>query len=222
MNKDNLFFSSDLHIGHANVIKYSGRPYSSVEEMNQALVDNWNKVVPPDAHVWLLGDIFMCSEKEAHDFLDSVNFKYIGLVLGNHDRLVRERRKLRERFNWVGDYKEIQVYDPGGEYRHDHNKICMFHYPIASWNGMHHWSWHLHGHSHGSYYKGKNKFVDVGVDVWDYTPVSYEQIKGYMSNREFEQVDGHSLNKDGDKETRIKEVVDAYKQMGLDSSEDTE
>ena len=53
---DKVFFTSDLHIGHKNIIEYSHRPFSNIEEMNETLIDNWNKTVPEDGIVFDLGD----------------------------------------------------------------------------------------------------------------------------------------------------------------------
>jgi calcineurin-like phosphoesterase family protein len=77
-----------------------------------------------------------------------------------------------------------------------YQKIIMSHYPILSWNKAHHGSWHLHGHCHGSLIKSqqeyyKRKVMDVGCNCIDYTPISYEQVKGIMVKKGVSAVDHH-------------------------------
>ena len=77
-----------------------------------------------------------------------------------------------------------------------YQQIIMTHYPILSWNRAHYGSWHLHGHCHGSLMKSnqdyyKRKVMDVGCNVIDYTPASYEEIKGIMVKKDIISVDHH-------------------------------
>ena len=83
-DKDKVFFTSDLHFGHTNILRFCGRPYTDVKEMNQALIDNWNKAVPEDGIVFVLGDIGFCSVQVLKNIFNKMNgTKY--LILGNHD-----------------------------------------------------------------------------------------------------------------------------------------
>lgn len=154
--------------------------------MNQALITNWNKVVSEEDTVYLLGDIgFPKYENELTQIVFSLNGK-INWILGNHDYRRKEKMlkwaNVTKRFDWIGDYKMIKI---------DNQDIVLFHYPIHSWAGMYRDSWHLHGHTHGTFFVEDNKILDVGVDCWNYTPVSYEQVKSYMDKRKFVAVDGH-------------------------------
>ena len=72
-NKDKLFFTSDPHFGHTNIIKYCNRPYENAKEMNESLIENWNRVVPEDGVVFCLGDFAMnTSTKQTQDILDKI------------------------------------------------------------------------------------------------------------------------------------------------------
>lgn len=81
----NIYFTSDNHFGHAKVIEYCNRPFKSVDEMNEALIKNWNKVVKPDDFVFVVGDFMMYMKKpELKILLARLNGKKT-LVKGNHD-----------------------------------------------------------------------------------------------------------------------------------------
>lgn len=165
-------------------------------EMNEALITNWNKVVKEKDIVYLLGDVGMGKKWELIKCFYDLNGE-IHWIRGNHDKKAVKSQDLQKRFAWIGDYKEIKIDDPDADYRgNKYQKIVLFHYPIASWNGMHHGGWHVHGHCHGTFFDPNNRQVDVGVDCWNYTPVSYEQLKVYMSKRQFVPVDGHGKRGD--------------------------
>lgn len=204
-----LFFSSDPHYWHANVIKHANRPFSSVEEMNEELIRRWNERVTSRDIIYLLGDVFFCNKEEAMKIMARLNGQ-IHWIFGNHDAKSRKWKDLTDMCAWTGDVKEIKVRDPDGEFRKNtehppkkpYNKIRMFHEPIASWIGMHKGSWHLHGHSHGTYKIQHGKLLDVGVDVHNYAPISYQEVKRFMRTRTFKPVDGHGLRKEQDNGTR--------------------
>ncbi len=83
-DKNRVFFTSDTHFNHANIIKFCNRPFKNVDEMNEALITNWNKVVSADDYVFHLGDFCLGGSAEWTKALDCLNGK-IFLILGNHD-----------------------------------------------------------------------------------------------------------------------------------------
>ena len=158
--------------------------------MNDTIIKNWNSVVDEKDTVYLLGDIGMGKQWELLKCFFDLNGE-IHLIQGNHDKKYI-KTDLKKRFASISDYKEIRIPDEEARYRgNKYQKIVLMHYPIHSWNGMHHGAWMLHGHTHGTFYVKDNKIVDVGMDCWNHTPVSYEQVKNYMKNRHFVPVDGH-------------------------------
>ncbi|CAB4196743.1 COG4186 Predicted phosphoesterase or phosphohydrolase [uncultured Caudovirales phage] len=177
------FFTSDLHINHFNIIKYTNRPFTSTKEMDEALIDNWNAVVKPGDTVYNLGDFGFGSA----DYLISVNKRLNGhkhFVWGNHDKEL-QRYKGDLGFESTSFYKEIRV---------DNQKIILSHYAFLVWNGSHKGSWNLFGHSHHTLPININSLsTDVGVDGPDfnYTPVSFEQVREIMKNRKFVPLDHH-------------------------------
>lgn len=185
MNPERIYFISDTHFSHKSIMQYSKRPWQTVEEMDEALIQNWNAVVPQiDAHVFHLGDFGFGHPEDMADILRRLNGnKY--LLLGNHDRNVNA--KMKDAFIWVKDYYELMVLDNDRK-----QKIVLCHYPLGSWNVCHYGSWNLHGHCHGNYKYTRGKQLDVGVDALPgYRPHSYNEIKQIMDSKQFMAVDHH-------------------------------
>ena len=195
--KQNIFFISDLHIGHKNVLKFDGRPFADVDEMHIEMIKRWNEVVDDDDIVYYLGDLAFARDELTKWFIYSLKGK-INFILGNHDKM-KDIIKFG-RWENIHEYgTEINVKDEdtiGSRGSNGYQRIIMSHYPILSWNKSHYGSWHLHGHCHGSLIKSnqdyyKRKVMDVGCNVIDYTPISYEKVKGLMVKKGISSVDHH-------------------------------
>lgn len=176
-NRDKLFFTSDTHFCHQNIITYCNRPYGDVEEMNDALIKNWNSVVPKDSFVFHLGDFAFADHKVINQIKDQLNGN-IYLIQGNHDRL---KDVLKSSFVTVCDLAEITVADD--EVTDEYQKLILCHYPLVTWHGSHKGWWHLYGHVHGGYVSPIANTIDVGVDVRNYTPMSYQDVKTEITKR---------------------------------------
>jgi calcineurin-like phosphoesterase family protein len=195
--KQNIFFISDLHVGHKNVLKFDGRPFADVDEMHVEMIKRWNSVVGPEDTVYFLGDLAFARDELTKWFIYSLQGK-IHFILGNHDKM-KDIVKFGRWESVHESYTEIGILDPDSlEARgsQGYQKIILSHYPILSWNKAHHGSWHLHGHCHGSLIKSqqeyyKRKVMDVGCNVIDYTPISYEKVKGIMVRKNISAVDHH-------------------------------
>lgn len=146
-----IWFTSDHHFGHKNILKYTNRPFTSVHEMNKALTENWNNTVGENDTVYYLGDFGLTGIKNLESIYNRLNGKKI-LVPGNHDP---------NRVHRLFDGVVIPLF----ELRVDGEKhpISLCHFPMRSWNGSHRGAIHLHGHSHGDadFWGGA---LDVGVD----------------------------------------------------------
>ena len=177
------YFLSDPHFFHKNVIQYSNRPFHNVDEMNWAIINNINEIVKPDDELYILGDFIFGSVERAEEILSVIVCKNLHYIFGNHDRDMDDPR-LKRFFKSMGPYKEIKVPDEKG----GSQMIVLCHYPILEWNKGHRGSWMLHGHCHGNLkYPDtlKNKRItDVGVDCWNYKPVSYSQLKSLFKKCE--------------------------------------
>lgn len=201
MNFDsqNIFFISDLHIGHKNVIKFDSRPFVDVDEMHVELINRWNSVVSADDVVFFLGDLAFARDELIKWFIYSLNGK-IHFILGNHDKM--DHIMKFNRWETIHEsYTEIGVLDTDSKESRGfggYQKIILSHYPILSWNKAHYGSWHLHGHCHGSLVKSnqeyyKRKVLDVGCNCIDYTPLSYEKLKILMNKKIVSTVDHHEI-----------------------------
>jgi calcineurin-like phosphoesterase family protein len=164
--KQNIWFTSDTHFGHHNIIKYCSRPYQSLAEMNESLIRNWNDCVEPHDEVYFLGDLAMGGKSYISQLLPRLNgTKY--LVYGNHDTVIRRKSELQVHFKWC---KDIATIDISG------HTIFMCHYPMLSWYKSNYGAIHLHGHTHGTLTKTNKLRIDVGVDCHDYRPVSLQAV----------------------------------------------
>lgn len=162
----NTFFTADLHFDHANIIEYENRPFSSVEEMNQELIERWNNKVEKDSNVYILGDFCLTNRGERiKEILNQLNGNKF-LVRGNHDKIV-DKKWVREQFCWVKDYYKLNYCN---------FKIILFHYPILQWNGKHHNYLHFYGHVHSNIPEYSPLAYNVGVDVNNYEPLSFAEI----------------------------------------------
>lgn len=177
MGSSKIFFTSDTHYGHANIIKYCQRPFKDVEEMNEALITNYNSVVRPEDTVFHLGDFAFMQVDKAKYIASRLNGNK-HLLYGNHDKVIRGARGAFESsFNFIRDYHEITV---------EGVKIVMCHYPMLSWHGSGRGSIMLHGHAHGNTNYGHlkdAKILDVGVDCHNYFPISADEVFRKMEKR---------------------------------------
>ena len=179
MSRD-IWLVSDTHFGHANILnfvdsntgkKVRGDRFSSVEEMNETMVENWNKTVKPGDIVYHLGDVFF-GPKE--DFLKL--WKWLPgskrLILGNHDdakffikhELVTKVVMWRE-FHDHGLLLTHVPIDPSGLYRyrhgnHDEDKRMLL---------------NVHGHIHQNPSPTEHHRC-VCVEHIDYTPIHIEEL----------------------------------------------
>lgn len=171
-----IFFTSDLHLGHTNIIHHCKRPFSSTEEMDETLIQNWNKVVGPDDIAYILGDFALAHPRRIESYLGRlVGEKH--LIRGSHDRKLQQN--ILARFASIHDLLTIRVPDPDAPGKQRFIVLC--HYAMRTWDHSHHGSWHLYGHSHGNLPENPYSLsFDIGVDCWNYRPVSYAQVKEKM------------------------------------------
>jgi calcineurin-like phosphoesterase family protein len=191
-----LWFSADLHLGHANIIRFCDRPFLSdeekeraasdrrgswrvsaetVERHDSALIDAINDLVGENDTFWILGDFCLGSFEEAKAYRDRIACRDVNFVRGNHDK-----PSFDSLFNRVIDQGLIKC---------GKQKIFLNHYPMRSWDKAFHGSWHLYGHVHARLQRedADNPMLlarDVGVDACDYRPFSFSEIADYMAPRE--------------------------------------
>jgi calcineurin-like phosphoesterase family protein len=175
-----MFFTSDPHFWHKRVIESCNRPFGSIEEMNAALIKNWNDTVGPTDEIYILGDVFFCGTTKAKEILAQLNGKK-HWILGNHDWM-KPRRAAEFGFEWVNDYHTFES---------EFGTVFLCHYPYRN-AGDHteeerysdrrlidFGNWLLHGHVHCAW-KIKGKQINVGVDQWNYKPVHFDELAVLM------------------------------------------
>ena len=174
MSESKVWFTADVHFNHR--LAATMRGFESVKDMNEVLVENWNKRVGKGDRVYCLGDMSLKRVGTA-ELLDQLNGQ-IYLIRGNHEA-VAETKECRDRFVWIKDVFMLKV-------ACDHEKfswkgkvrIWLSHYAHRSWPNSHHGSLHLFGHSHG-YLQDDNRVLalDVGIDAIALrSPVSFEWV----------------------------------------------
>ena len=170
-----IWFTSDTHFNHANIIEYTNRPFANVDEMNQELIRRWNEIVSPEDTIYHLGDVTLEGWKTAQKFLNQANGK-IFIVPGGHDhRWINEYHKLRTllpNLTILNNLFSLSL-DMGGK----HPEIwALCHYALRTWDRSHYGSFHLYGHPHGTL-PPLGRSLDVSVECWDYTPVSITTLR---------------------------------------------
>lgn len=170
--ENTLWFTSDTHFGHANIIRHSQRPYRNVEHMDSALVAQWNMLVAPDDEVMHLGDFVWSMPTDRLRQLRAQLNGRIHLVPGNHDR---SDMLLQEGI--VDSVLPLihELHLPAGP-AGTKQTVVLCHYPIEEWNRLFRGAIHLHGHCHGRLPSRGLRRLDVGVDVHDYHPISLWEV----------------------------------------------
>lgn len=196
------YFTSDLHLGHTNVIRYCKRPYESVEQMNESLVDNWNAVVKSSDDVYVMGD-FSLSATAVKDYVPRLKGRK-HLIKGNHDRChpaspyakTLEKQTKQEKFYLDCGWESVQLEGEldllSGRY-----PVRLYHMPykeqaLEEGKPQNHPKWRLEdtgkilicGHVHDAWKMRVTErgtlMVNVGVDVWDMRPISENELAQYI------------------------------------------
>jgi calcineurin-like phosphoesterase family protein len=166
------WFTADFHLGHANIIRYCSRPFPTVEDMDQAILERLNASVKPNDILYFLGHFCMGRQAPVLAYRRRIRCKKIFAVPGNHDK---EARKLKEEFSWLDNLAEVSIHG---------QPIVLCHYALRVWNRSNYGSWHLYGHSHGRLPEGpKSLSMDVGVDTHDFRPWHYDEIAHMMMRK---------------------------------------
>lgn len=194
-DSNKVFWTSDIHFFHLNILKYDKRPFSSIDEMAEKIIENWNQKVDDDSVIFIVGDVALGGKGRAEQvakILDSLNGTKI-LIAGNHDTYVKYE-PCRSKFLFIRDYLEVLIEDDTPLYGNKNQVVVMSHFPMLSWNHMSHRSWMIHGHQHhnGVVDPGALR-VDVGINGsgYNYSPQSYWDLKDIMRTRNFVPVDHH-------------------------------
>ncbi len=149
------YFTSDTHFGHNKIIEYCKRPFKDSEEMNETIIKNWNEIVKLEDTVFHLGDF--AYKGKVKEFKERLNGHIIH-IKGNHDQSSKQYSIIRELIIRHGGFKWKLIHDPADAYTYNH-VLCGHvheHWKIRERNG--------------------SLFINVGVDVWDFKPITMKQI----------------------------------------------
>lgn len=180
-DKSEVFFTSDLHFRHGNIIKYCKRPFETVQEQTEKLIENWNRTVPDTATVFILGDFAFATKNQWRNILNRLTGKKY-LILGNHDR---ETDIPEECFEAIADLVTLSYKITDYEWK----TFILSHRPILCWEGSNNGTIMLYGHVHTSNNPEVDETIDselvklmpknswdVGVDNNDYKPISLYEV----------------------------------------------
>jgi len=169
-------FTSDLHLGHNNIVNLCKRPFADVDEMDAVLIDNWNRKVKKNDVVYLTGDAVWDKKKVAF-YMEQLSGKKI-LIAGNHDSTWIKREECQKYFDDIVPYLEVHL---------NGHPITMCHYPMLEWRSSREESkrklgYLIHGHIHNriadEYRQLFLQFnaLNAGVDVNSFEPVTFDEL----------------------------------------------
>ena len=156
-----VYFYSDPHFGHQNIIKYTNRPFKTVEEMDKKLIDNWNSIVNKDDKVFVLGDFCFGKKERVKQVVSKLNGMIV-LIMGNHDR--------HRTASWWRDCGFFQVIEYPIIYK---DSYILSHEPVSLNEHMPYVN--IHGHKHHLNIEG-DSHINVSVEQISYTPVPAHKI----------------------------------------------
>lgn len=182
-----IYFTSDCHFGHKNIIKYCNRPFDNVHIMDQVMFDRINETVGADDTLYILGD-FCYKGKKPIEYRSRINCQDVHIILGNHDKR-NDYKDDSQGFSSVQEVKEI-IYC--------NQKIFLSHYPHRSWPSSHKGSFHCYGHVHSKLdnedQNSKRLTLDVGVD----NTIKYGKLFGEpWSFKEIQKLFNSRISVDG-------------------------
>lgn len=176
-----IYYISDLHFGHRNVIGMDGRPFETIEEMDETLIRLWNERVTDEDDVYIVGDFAYRNGNTASWYLRQLKGRK-HLVIGNHDRLTIQDPKALKYF--VSVEKMNQGVD-------NDRMVSLCHFPVAEWNGKRHGGYHVHGHLHNrrdevaDFMSRYDRALNAGCMINGYRPVTLDELM--ENNRRFRQ-----------------------------------
>ena len=172
------YFTSDQHFGHFNIIRLCGRPFETVEEMDEALLSKWNGKVKADDTVYILGDLFFRAAK-VEPILKALN-GHKHLIVGNHDHTWMKRVEASDYFASVQTLKEVEV---------DGRVLTLCHYPMLSYPQARR-GYMVYGHIHNNVRDDywpliarRSRMLNAGADVNNFEPVTFDEM--VANNRAF-------------------------------------
>lgn len=162
----NYWFISDTHFFHDNILKFVDekghkiRPFKSIEEMHEVMVENWNSVVADGDYVYHLGDVTFKYNGAFNNLMHRLKGKK-RLIVGNHDKIWNPCLQ--------SNFEKVELWKGFHE-----NNFTASHMPLRL-DGLRDGNFNVHGHVHKNSLADKH-YLNVSVEVRDYTPVSLDTL----------------------------------------------
>lgn len=179
-----VYFTSDLHFGHANIIHLCNRPFADVDEMDRMLIERWNRKVGEEDTVYLVGDIVWDKRKVPY-YMEQLRGRKILISSGNHDAGWANK-------DAYAPYFESRI--PYLETKFCGHPVTLCHYPLLEWKDSREEppkkpGYLIHGHIHNRVsdeYRAlylQPHALNAGVDVNGYEPVTFDEL--LVNNQRF-------------------------------------
>lgn len=181
----NVWVTSDLHFGHEAILNHCNRPFNTIKEMDEYLIEQWNNLIDKQDHVYIVGDFAFNNHMKYIEALKGRKH----LIVGNHDSMNSECLK---RFVTVSEQKQI---------KYSNRFFVLSHCALRTWNDCQRGNIQLFGHTHGRM-DTYNLSFDIGVDTNNYKPYNLDEIMKKVREREEEMIKSHRIiiGKDGKKQ----------------------
>jgi len=170
-----IYFSSDWHYGHNNILKYSNRPFATIEEHDEYIIHMVNDI-EPESTIYFLGDLAFAKKHDEFfsQLRDDVNFVWIR---GNHDKYKHIKQFVENYRVSLHERYETSI---------QHRYIVMSHYPMYTWNHSSRNSWLLYGHHHNGTVNPNTvgKALNVNFEFHNYKMWTFDEICAEMQNKE--------------------------------------
>ncbi len=178
--------TSDSHFGHIRLAEMRG--FTSVEDMNETLLENINSVVSRGDMLYHLGDFAMGSWRKIPSYRERIKCENIKLLFGNHDAEIVKRQELRSLFTWTRDTSYLKVdLSPVKQVR-----AWLSHYCHLVWPKSHYGYIHLAGHSHNNLKWLPPRAADIGLDTNELRPYNLEEVWDKLNAQPYEALDHHT------------------------------
>lgn len=170
-----VFYISDLHLQHEKILQMGRDMFSSIEEHDTTILENWKSVVGKDDVVYILGDITMKPDyKGLYEQLKPLpGHKH--LIVGNHDH----------RWMDAGDKRVLHLFESIEQMaiiNDNGRRVVLCHYPFAEWPLAYHGAYHVFGHIHNSrdltydIVCMQERALNACVDVTGFKPVTLDEL----------------------------------------------
>lgn len=191
-NNQQILFTSDLHFGHRNVLRFCKRPWDNEKDMYDGIIENWNNTVGDNDIVFILGDVFWFNDSRTiKKTLDKLKGKDIYIIPGNHDDFRSYHRVTDTRIHLCEDVVVCWITQDGQKKK----EVWMSHYPMMTWPHRENGAYQFFGHIHSKFGERNDEVdqnlplhynqADVGCDYWNYKPVSLDILETQIKLNKF-------------------------------------